>query len=215
AVTLRRPPRRSARARAARAGAESNARTSTAVNRHKPRAVFAVLQPDGDARRRQHASAGFRPFDEDDRFVEVRLEVPPLRGRHATEAEEVEMRDVDAAVVAVADRERRARDRLGHTERATRSAHEGRLPRAEVARDGHHVTQLERPRELRCQLLRFLRRVTLRQKRPSWTAGSAATAVRNTGSGGGATSRPSNSGMRAKSDFSTSSMRGVYRAAAG
>ena len=48
-------------------------------------------------RRRQNAGAGLRPLDEDDRVVEVRLEVAPLRApRPPLEAVEVEVRHVDA-----------------------------------------------------------------------------------------------------------------------
>src|SRR4051794_24404783 len=189
--------------------AVSNARISIAVNRDKPRPAVAVLEPDADARLRQDAGARLGPFDEDDRIVEVRLEVPPLRGRHVAKAEQVEMRDVDTAVIPVPDRECRARDRLRHAERAACAAHEGRLPGAELARHRDDVARAEVGSELRCELLGLLGGAGLGQKRPSWTAGSAVTGVRKTGCGGGATSRPISSGMRAKSDFSTSSMRGV------
>ena len=54
-----------------------------------------------------------------------------------------------------------------------------------------------------------------RQKRPSWTAGSAATGASTGGGSSGTVSRPSSSGSRAKSCSSTESIAGVYRAAAG
>jgi hypothetical protein len=193
----------------------SNARISILVNRDKPSAAVAVLEQDGDTRRRQDAFARLGPFDEDDRVVEVRLEVSPLGRRDLAEAEEVEVRDVDAPVVAVTDGEGRARDRLRDAEGAARAAHERRLPRAQLARDGDDIAGLEVGRELRRELFGLFGGVGLGQNRPSWTAGSAVTGVRKTGFGGGATSRPSSSGRRAKSDFSTSSMRGVYSAAAG
>src|SRR4029078_10856361 len=90
----------------------SKARISIALNRDKPLPFFAaVLESHLDPRGRKDTGAGLRPFDEDNGVVEVRLEVPPLRRRHAAEAKEVEVRHVDASLVAVADRVRRARDR--------------------------------------------------------------------------------------------------------
>ena len=86
------------------------------------------------------------PLDEADGVVEVGLEVAPLGGGDAGEAVQVEVRDVDAAVVAVADRERRARDRLGDAERPAGAAHEGRLAGAELARDADHVAGLQAAR---------------------------------------------------------------------
>ena len=189
--------------------AVSNARISIALNRDKPRPTVAVLEPDAQTRRRQDAGAGLGPLDEHDRIVEVRLEVPPLRRRDVAKAEEVEVRDVDATVVPVTDRERRARDRLRHTERAARASHESRLARAELARDGDNVTGLQVGDHARRELLGLCRGVSLAQNKPSWTAGCAVAGVRKTGCGGGVTSRPMSSGMRAKSDFNTSSIRGV------
>ena len=52
-----------------------------------------VLETDGRPRSRECARPGLRPLDEDDRAVEVRLEVAPLRRRESAEAIEVEMRD--------------------------------------------------------------------------------------------------------------------------
>src|SRR3954467_49810 len=189
--------------------AVSNARISIALNRDKPRPAGAVLEPDAHARRRQDAGAGLGPLDEHDGVVEVRLEVPPLRRRDVAKAKEVEMRDVDAAVVPVADRERRARDRLRHTERAARAPHESRLARAELAGDGDDVTGLQIGDQARRELLGLRRRVSLAQNKPSWTAGCAVAGVRKIGCGGGVTSRPMSSGMRPKSAFRTSSIRGV------
>src|SRR4051794_1808938 len=180
--------------------AVSNARISIALNRDKPCAAVAVREPDAHAWRRQNAGAGFGPLDEHDRVVEVRFEVPPLRRGDVAKAEEVEVRDVDAAVVPVADRERRARDRLRHTERAARAPHESRLARAQLTRDGDDVTGLQVGDEARRELLGLCRRVRLAQNRPSWTAGCAVAGVRKTGCGGGLASRPISSGMRAKSN---------------
>ena len=53
-------------------------------------------QTHGIPGRRQDARARLGPLDEDDRVVEVRLEIPPLRGGEALEAVEVEVRDLDA-----------------------------------------------------------------------------------------------------------------------
>jgi hypothetical protein len=106
----------------------SKARISIALNRDNPAATLAVLEVYGRTQRRQDAGSRFRPFDEDDCIVEVRLEVPPLRRRDVAEAEEVEVRHVDAPVIAMADRERRARDWTGDAERARRAADERRLP---------------------------------------------------------------------------------------
>jgi hypothetical protein len=179
------------------------------VNRDKPRPAVAVLEVDGDAGGRQHAGARLGPLHEHDRIVEVGLEISPLRSRDVAEAKEVEMRDVDTRVIAVADGEGRARDRLRDAECTGCAANERRLPGSELAGDSDDIPRFERRREPRRELFCLFGRTRLGQKRPSWTAGSAVTGVRKTGSGGGVTSRPSSSGMRAKSDVSTSSMRGV------
>src|SRR5688500_8389790 len=98
---------------------------------------------DGDARGRQDARAGLGPLDERDRVLEVRLEVAPLGRRHAREAIEVDVRDVDAPAVAVTDREGRTRHRLDDADRATGPAHERRLARAELTADRHDVAGAE------------------------------------------------------------------------
>jgi hypothetical protein len=181
-----------------------------ALNRDKPRSLTAaVLEAHGDAHGRQDSGSRLGPLDEDDRVVEVGLEVSPLRRGDVPEAEEVEMRDVDAPVIAVADREGRARDGIRHAQRTACPPDEGRLAGAELPGDGDDVPNSQVGDELRCELFGLGRRVCFRQKSPSWTAGSAVTGVRKTGWGGGATSRPSSSGSRAKSAFSTSSIRGV------
>jgi hypothetical protein len=77
------------------------------------------------------------------------------------------MRDVDIAAVAVADCERRARDRPGHAEGAAGAADERRLARAELAGDGDDVARAQLGRELRGELLGLCRGVALRQKSPS------------------------------------------------
>jgi hypothetical protein len=168
-----------------------------------------MLEAHDGTRSGKHPRAGLGPFDEDNRVLEIRLEVPPLRGRDAAKAEQVEVRYIDAAPIAMADGEGRARDRAGDTERTRRPANERRLARPKLPGDGDDVARLEVADELCCERFGLRGRVCLCQNNPSWTAGSAVTRARKTGSGGGATSRPRSSGSRAKSDFNTSSMRGV------
>jgi hypothetical protein len=134
-----------------------------------------MLEPYADADWRQNSLPRLGPLDEDDRVVEVRLEIAPLRRRHhLLEAKEVEVRHVDSALVPVADGVRRARDRTFDAERAGGAADERRLPGAELARDRDDVARAQVGGEPGSELLRFFRRVCLDQKRPSWTAGSAA-----------------------------------------
>ena len=118
------------------------------------------------------------------------------------------MRDVDPALIAVTDREGRARHGAVDAERAAGTAHERRFARAELAGDGYDVTDEQAGREVPGDLLGLRRRTRLDQKRPSCTAGSTVLGGTNNGAGG-ATSRPSSSGNRAKSHCKTSSMRGV------
>ena len=102
-----------------------------------------MLDPNGGGRHRQRMRTGLWPFDEHDRVVEVRLEIPPLRGGDVAKAEEVEVRDVHTPVVAVADGEGGARDRLRDAERPGPASDEGRLAGAELAGDGDHVADAE------------------------------------------------------------------------
>ena len=88
----------------------------------KAKIVFTRRSARGGATRRRGSSvttaraagsqspAVLGPFDEGDRAVEVRLEVAPLLGVEPGEAVEVEVGDGRRRLVAVADRERRARD---------------------------------------------------------------------------------------------------------
>src|SRR4029079_11551526 len=101
-----------------------------------------------DAHRRQRTGRGLGPFDEADRVLEVRLEVAPLGGGEALKAEEIEVRDVRIAGVAVTDREGRARHAGGHAERAAGAADERGLAAAELARDRDDVSGNEVAREL-------------------------------------------------------------------
>ena len=191
-----------------------------AMRRVSPPACSSVTV---DARRRKHCGAGLRPLDEHDRVLEVRLEVSPLRTGNAREAVEVEVRHVDVAGVAVADREGRARDRRRHAQRATGAAHERRLARTELTRDADDVADDEAPgqggrdslglargdaRELAAHVRRGRAEPT-----PARTASSAAGISSVTA--GSSTVRSSSAGMRAKSSSSTFSIDGVYSAAAG
>ena len=108
-----------------------------------------VEQPDRDAHGRQRARRRLRPLDEHERVLEVGLEIAPFGRRDRLEAIEIEVRDGDAALVAVADRERRARDRIGDPEGPAGAADEGRLPGAELAGDGDDVAGAQLAREPR------------------------------------------------------------------
>jgi hypothetical protein len=83
------------------------------------------------------------------------------------ETVEIEVGDIRAARIAVADREGRARHGNLDPERTARAAHEGRLPGAELARDGDDVAEAEMPREAGGDGLGLLRRPGFDQKRPS------------------------------------------------
>ena len=176
-----------------------------------------VRQTYRDPHRRERTGRRLRPLDETDRVLEVRLEVAPLRRRETLEAEEVEVRDVRVARVAVTDSEGRAGDRAGHAERTAGAADEGRLAAAELARDGDDVAYGELARQLRGECLGVFGRCRpkLGQNSPSWTAGSVSTAASCGASTGASSLRPSKSGRQAKSSSSTFSIAGVYSAAAG
>src|SRR5207248_1163024 len=129
--------------------AVSNARTSTAEDAfqqgflgslevdHPTR--LSVGEPCPHPHRRELVAGRLGPFHEDDGAVEVRLQVAPLRRRDALEPEEIEVRDGDAALVAVPDRVRRARYRPLDAEAQARAAHERRLAGAELAGDRDDV----------------------------------------------------------------------------
>ncbi len=120
--------------------AVSNARISIRVNGDKPAPALAVLEPNHCPRRREDPLSGLGPFHEHDGVLEVRLEVPPLRRRHAAEAKQIEMGYVRLVPsVAVADGEGRARDRGFDAERAAGAANEGGLSGPELAGDGDDV----------------------------------------------------------------------------
>jgi hypothetical protein len=133
------------------------------------RASFAVhvRQTYRDAHRRERVAGRLWPLDEADRVGEVGLEIAPLRGREALEPVQVEVRDVGAAGVAMADRERRARDGDFDAECAAGAADERRLAGAELAGDRDDVTDAEAAREQRCDGLGRFGGGGLDQKRPS------------------------------------------------
>ena len=79
-----------------------------------------MLQQQGDCGRWESSMSCFRPFDERNRTVEVRLDIAPLRVAQPVEPVEVEMCDDRCPVVEVADRERRARHGLVDAERRDR-----------------------------------------------------------------------------------------------
>src|SRR6478752_3337114 len=117
-----------------------------------------VTEGNGRARPREPGGPVLGPFHERDRAVEVGLEVAPRLGVDAVEAVEVEVRDGRRRLVAVPDRERRARDGAGDAERASRAADERRLPRPQLARDGHDVPGAKPARKIRPERLGLRRR---------------------------------------------------------
>src|SRR5439155_9052301 len=102
-----------------------------------------VRQTYRDPHRWERAGRRLGPLDEADRVLEVRLEIAPLGRGEPLEPEEVEVRDVGVAGVAVADGEGRARDRRCDAERPACAADEGRLAAAELARDRDDVADDE------------------------------------------------------------------------
>src|SRR4051812_46059624 len=112
----RRPPVTAATA--PKVVAVSKAKIVIGVDGHAAVGLVDVTEGNDRPRFRQPIAPMVGPFDERDRAVEVRLEVTPVGGLQAGEAVQVEVRDGCGSLVAVADRERRARHRLGHAERA-------------------------------------------------------------------------------------------------
>src|SRR5260221_13916957 len=108
--------------------AVSKAKIVFTVDFHLPVRLVDVTERNGRSDLRQPLASVLRPLDERNRAVEVRLEVAPLLGVDPGEPVKVEVCDGNGRVVAVSDRERRARDGLAHTERACRTADERRLP---------------------------------------------------------------------------------------
>src|SRR2546423_61146 len=91
------------------------------VDPHPPVRLVDVNEPNGRARVRQPVAAVLRPLDERHGAVEIWLEVAPLLRVDGGEAVEVEVRHRHGGLVAVADRERRARDRLAPPPRPRRA----------------------------------------------------------------------------------------------
>ena len=241
-ATEARSPRTSPSSRSALVAtsvAVSKARTSTRrffqqrpvcrVDEDAPDVRRDVLEPDMRPWLRQNTGPGLRPLDEHDRVLEVRLEVAPLRRREAAKAVEVEMGDVDRPAVAVADRERRARDTSRDAERAAGPADERRLARTELARDEDDVTGRESAGEPRPRPPRSLRPSRSRPRgtpfRTARAAPAAAPGPRRAAMRAARARRParervsnrhslplrrpSSCGSRATSRSSTSSMVGV------
>src|SRR5204862_490767 len=86
---------------------------------------------------------GLGPFDEADRILEVRLQIPPLGRRKALETKEIEVRGVGVSRVAVTNGKGRAGDGSLDTQRPAGAADEGRLAgkelRREIAECRHHL----------------------------------------------------------------------------
>src|SRR6266536_1820828 len=91
-----------------------------------------VVEGNADADLRQPGAAVLGPLDEGDRPLEVRLKVAPLGRFDARKPVEVEVGDRRGRLVAVADREGRAGDRLVDAQRARRATDEGGLAGAEL-----------------------------------------------------------------------------------
>src|SRR5829696_5556514 len=137
--------------------AVSKAKVVLTFDRHLPVELVDVLQGHARAHRRQPVPRVLRPLDERDCPIEVRLEVGPLLGIDVRDAIQVEVRDRHTAVVAVADRERRAVHRLRDAQRTGGPADERRLPGAEVSGHGDDVASSQHGRHARRERLRLLR----------------------------------------------------------
>ncbi len=184
-----------------------------------------MTQLNSEPRIAQFSSDAFGPFDETDssRPDVGREEIRILRVQ-AFEAVEVEVRDEQPACrVAVAERERRARDRNLGSERACGAADQRRLAGTELAgqEDDVAVAKLTRQRRsdglgrLRGARAEYARRGA--QNNPSCSVGSPASAGASTGAGstvaiggcGGAGGSARTAGRREKSARSVSSVLGV------
>src|SRR6266540_2157226 len=147
----------STRALVATLVAVSNARINTFELNH-PVVGSRMPQLDAEPRRGQRLARRLRPLDEADRAVEIGLEIAPLGRRDALEAIQIEMGHVHVSTVPMADGVSRARHRALDAECVTGTADECRLARAELARDGDHVSGPQLSRELRGDALRLLGR---------------------------------------------------------
>ena len=173
-----------------------------------------VLEGNDRARPREPGAAVLGPLDEGDRAVEVRLEVAPLLRVEAGEPVEVEMGDRNRRLVAVADREGRARDRLDDPERPA-------APRTKVVLPAPSSPETATTSPARSVAARrAAERLGLRRRGgddvhgETARTGRAGPAVRRAAPAAPArarprAARPSSSGIRAKSSSSTCSIRGV------
>ncbi len=124
-------------------------RSTTTRRRSPPPVLEAHVR--GDVEGGQAVAGDLGPFDERDAVGAELLaeEVGLLVAEALGETEQVEVGHRHAAVLVPArDRERRARDRDLHPERAARAADEGRLAGAELARDEDDVARAQRPRQV-------------------------------------------------------------------
>lgn len=115
-----------------------------------------VPQTNDEARARKPTASGFRPLDETDRVLEVRLEITPLSRGDGFKPVQVEVRDVSVASVAMPDCECRARHRHVHTEGPARTPDEGRLSGAELPGDGYDIARSQHARDPGADSLRLL-----------------------------------------------------------
>src|SRR5438874_1547493 len=124
------------------------------------RPVFSVhvRQTYSDADGGECVGGGLGPFDEADRILEVRLQIPPLGRRKALETKEIEVRGVGVSRVAVTNGKGRAGDGSLDSQRPAGAADEGRLAGAELARDGDHVANPQHAGEPRGDRLCLRRR---------------------------------------------------------
>src|SRR6478672_1881087 len=133
--------------------AQSKDKIVCGLDRDTAMRLVDVLEGHRGAHRREPGARVLGPLDEGNRAIEVRLQVAPLLGAEKADAVEIEVRDRHGRRVAVADRVRRARDRLPDAERAAGAAHERRLARAKVAGDRDDVARPEPGGEAGAELL--------------------------------------------------------------
>lgn len=85
----------------------------------------------------------FRPLDEDERVLEIRLQFGPVRLGDDAEAIEIEMRNGHRPRVPMSNRERWARNGRSNAERAAGPTDKCRLPAAQFAGDSHEITHAD------------------------------------------------------------------------
>src|SRR5204863_6587394 len=110
-------------------------------DRDSPPVAAGMLHRDGEVGL-EDAGSRLRPLDEGDRVVgQVVVEKSRLLPPQVLEAIEVDVGDRDSAAIAGPDREGGRGDGPGDAELAAGAAYEGRLPRAQLARDEHDVAR--------------------------------------------------------------------------